>query len=73
MEKPQILQQLISCKNLLELLYYRYLCDRYAYGHRLEDSVREIADLLNSIEPGITQKLDTMAKYDMLNGSTTNE
>lgn len=49
------------------------MCDTYAWGRRFQDSIGEIADLLNTLEPGVTRELDNAARHDMLAGSVTNE
>jgi len=66
-------EQLQFCVDLLKLLFYRYMCDTYAWGRRFQDSISDIADLLNTLEPGVTKELDEAAKHDMLAGSVTNE
>lgn len=66
-------EQLHFCIDLLKLLFYRYMCDTYAWGRRFPDSIGDIADLLNTIEPGVTNMLDEAAKHDMLAGSVTNK
>ena len=66
-------ERLHFCVDLLKLLYYRYMCDTYAWGRRFQDSIGDIANLLNTFEPGITKELGVAAKHDMLAGSVTNE
>ena len=67
-------EQLCLCFGMLKYLFYLYMYDEFT-GHtnRLNDAFGDVADLLNTIDPYITNQIEELARTDTLQGEVTNE
>lgn len=66
-------EQLWRCFGMLKYLFYLYMCDVFTgYTNRLKDAFDDVADLLNTIDPYITNQIEAQARTDTLKGEVSN-
>lgn len=62
-------EQLYLCFSMLKYLFYLYMCDGFTgYTNKLKDAFGDVADLLNTIDPYITNQIEELARNDTLKG-----
>lgn len=65
-------EQLCLCFCMLKYLFYLYMCDVFTgYTNRLKDAFDDVADLLNTIDPYITNQIEAQARTDTLRGEVS--
>lgn len=67
-------EKLNLCFGMLKYLFYLYMCDGFTgYTDKLKDAVSDnVPDLLNALDPGVTNKLEELARNDTLKGKVMN-
>lgn len=69
--KPYTTEEKLNlCFGMLKYLFYLYMCDGFTgYTNKLKDAISDgVPDLLNALDPGVTNKLEELARNDTLKG-----
>jgi hypothetical protein len=67
-------EKLNLCFGMLKYLLYLYMCDGFTgYTNKLKEAVtNDVPNLLNALDPGVTNTLEELARNDTLKGEVMN-
>lgn len=66
-------EKLNLCSVMLKYLFYLYMCDGFTgYTNKLKDAFGDVPDLLNALDPGVTNTLEELARNNTLKGEVMN-
>jgi hypothetical protein len=63
------------CFGMLKYLFYLYMCDGFTgYTNKLKEAfLSDVPNLLNALDPGVTNTLEELARNDTLKGEVMND
>jgi hypothetical protein len=75
MVKPYTTEEKLNlCFGMLKYLFYLYMCDRFTgYTNGLKEAVLDdVPNLLDALDPGVTNQIKELARNDTLKGEVMN-